>query len=95
MQFKKEFVPGFKQTFEKYRSEIRNSPGCIKLELLRDINQPEIFMTYSWWQDEKSLEAYRHSSTFKEVWPLTKVGFSEKPEAWSLNQEDIVEGTVS
>jgi (4S)-4-hydroxy-5-phosphonooxypentane-2,3-dione isomerase len=94
MQFKREFVPVFKQTFEKYRNEIRQSQGCVKLELLQDINHPEIFMTYSWWQDEKSLEAYRFSSTFKEVWPLTKVGFAEKPQAWSLKQKDIVEPTI-
>ena len=95
MQFKKEFVPIFKQTFEKYRMNIRQSDGCERLELLQDVKNPEIFMTYSWWKDESYLEAYRHSSTFKEVWPLTKAGFDAKPEAWTLKQEDIVEPAIS
>jgi hypothetical protein len=33
--------------------------------------------------DEKSLEKYRSSSLFDEVWKLTKAKFAGKPEAWS------------
>lgn len=91
MRFRKDFVEQFLETFSQYRNEIRNSPGCMKLELLRDANDPSVFMTYSWWNGPEDLEAYRHSETFKEVWPLTKAGFVTKPEAWSLIQEDIVD----
>lgn len=92
MRFREDFVEQFLETFSIYRNEIRNSQGCMNLELLRDMNQPSVFMTYSWWNSQEDLEAYRHSETFKEVWPLTKKGFTAKPEAWSLIQEDVVDG---
>ncbi|MFT4679123.1 MAG: quinol monooxygenase YgiN [Flavobacteriales bacterium] len=87
MTFRPEFVDEFTQVFDKYKEHIRGSEGCMHLELLRDVNNPNIFFTYSHWEDADYLENYRHSEVFKEVWPLTKAGFSEKPEAWSIKRE--------
>ena len=91
MTFKKEAIETFQATFDQYKNQIRNVEGCQHLELLQDIHHPEIFMTYSHWENPKYLEAYRHSELFKEVWSKTKIHFNDRPEAWSVEQKTILE----
>ncbi len=86
MAFRPESVEDFQALFEKYKSEIAGQPGCNKLSLLQDITNTNIFMTYSWWDSQEDLNNYRHSDTFEIVWPATKALFSEKPEAWSVEE---------
>jgi quinol monooxygenase YgiN len=63
---------------------IRDFEGCVSLELLQDVSHPNIFFTYSQWEREDHLSAYRNSELFKEVWGSTKKLFKDKPEAWSV-----------
>ena len=86
MTFREEETTSFEQMFEQYRSAIRSQQGCHHLELWRDQNDPRIFFTYSHWESESHLNAYRHSDLFAEVWPQTKALFDAKPEAWSVGQ---------
>lgn len=87
MTFKKEKVEDFKNLFEDRKSKIRNFKGCQHLELLQGKhNQSNVFYTYSYWNDEQSLDNYRYSDLFKETWKLTKAMFSDKPEAISLDK---------
>ena len=50
------------------------------------MNQSNVYFTYSWWQGEEDLEAYRHSDLFKGVWAFTKQLFADKPQAWSTQE---------
>lgn len=84
MEFREEERGAFLETFSRYEEAIRNQPGCKALTLLSDAAYPTRFITHSYWTDEAALEAYRHSSTFKEVWPLTKQLFATAPQAWSF-----------
>jgi len=83
MTFWPEKVPAFLENFEANKSSIRNFPGCLHLELWQDENQKNIFMTYSHWESEESLDQYRDSELFKTVWSFTRALFSEKPQAFS------------
>jgi len=85
MEFEPEHIPAFVQLFDTHKNQIRNFEGCQHLELWQDLNQPSTFMTYSFWESEKNLEQYRHSELFKQVWAKTKILFSNKPQAWSVN----------
>lgn len=87
MTFKKTCIAEFQALFDKHKNDIANQPGCNKLSLLQDINNPCIFMTYSWWDSESDLNNYRYSDTFGIVWPATKKLFAEKPEAWSVSEQ--------
>lgn len=87
MTFQEDFIKTFEAIFEENKAHIRNFEGCQLLELYQDKNQPHIFFTYSYWQDESDLENYRHSDLFKQVWSLTKAGFADKPEAWSVDKK--------
>jgi len=51
---------------------------------MRDINQPNIYITHSQWESETDLNNYRNSELFKTTWAKTKVLFSEKPLAFSV-----------
>ncbi len=85
MHFRKEEIPAFLDNFETVKHKIRNFEGCLFLELYCDKNIPEIYFTYSRWNDSKDLENYRNSALFKEVWNITKTMFAEKAEAWSVD----------
>ncbi|MBA3972532.1 MAG: antibiotic biosynthesis monooxygenase [Bacteroidetes bacterium] len=86
MTFQNDKVDEFKNIFEGSKHLIRNMKGCNHLELLQDINTPNIFFTYSFWNSEKDLNNYRNSEVFSNVWSNTKILFSAKPEAWSVEQ---------
>jgi len=83
MTFREEAVKAFLENFEANKQKIRNFPGCSHLELWQDENNKNIFMTYSHWQSEESLNQYRDSELFKTVWSFTKTLFAEKPVAFS------------
>lgn len=84
MTFKTENIERFKDIFNASKNLISAMEGCNHVELLQDINNPNIFFTLSIWEDPKYLEAYRQSALFEGVWAKTKILFAEKPEAWSL-----------
>lgn len=86
MKFEKQHIDAFKALFEHHKEGIRNFKGCNFLELYQDKNDATVFFTYSFWDEETSLEAYRKSDFFKAVWSKTKVLFADKPQAWSVNK---------
>lgn len=86
MNFKKEEIESFQALFQKKKELIRNFDGCQFLELYQDQNSPELFFTYSYWENETALENYRHSDLFQNVWAETKKKFGGKPEAWSVDK---------
>ncbi|SDG54671.1 putative quinol monooxygenase [Psychroflexus sediminis] len=86
MKFEPEAVEGFLHLFQKNKEKIRHFEGCQRLELYQDQKDRSLFFTYSYWQSESHLNAYRHSALFAEVWKATRAGFSQKAEAWSLDK---------
>ena len=86
LTFKPENIASFERIFESSKHKILAFSGCTFLELYQDIDHPNIFFTYSFWDDASDLESYRSSDFFKKVWKETKTLFSDKPEAWSVNK---------
>ena len=84
MTFSPEKVDDFLENFDQNKERIRGFKGCNKLQLLKHANQYNIYFTYSWWDNEDALNTYRNSELFRGVWEITKTFFSDKPEAWSL-----------
>ncbi len=83
MTFQEDKVEDFLSIFQASKLKIRDFDGCEHLELLRDINFPNVFSTYSYWESENHLNTYRDSELFKSVWAATKVLFADKPIAFS------------
>ncbi|WP_456463141.1 putative quinol monooxygenase [Lutibacter sp.] len=90
MSFDTAKIDLFLENFNNNKNKIQNFEGCHYLELLRDKNNPSIFFTYSYWESEAHLEAYKNSELFKTVWGKTKTLFNNKPEAWSVDTIEIL-----
>ena len=85
MEFKPREVAAFLANFERVKHNIRAFSGCQHLELWQDKQNENVFFTYSHWDKPESLEAYRNSELFREVWSSTKTLFNARPEAWSVD----------
>lgn len=85
MSFQPEKLDEFMIIFNASKEKIRAFEGCHHLSLLENKESKNVLFTYSFWENEKCLENYRHSELFKNTWAKTKILFNEKPEAWSLN----------
>lgn len=86
LTFRPERVTDFLSVFEQTHAQIRAFPGCQHLELWQDEQRPEVFFTYSFWEDGAALERYRQSELFRGTWARTKPLFGERAQAWSVRQ---------
>jgi hypothetical protein len=77
-------IEDFMQVFAEVKETIAGFDGCHRVELLQDIASPNIFFTYSVWEDEHYLNHYRFSEFFKQTWERSKKLFAAKAEAWSV-----------
>lgn len=76
----------FLAIFEEMKWQIRGFEGCRHLELWRSRSEPNVFFTYSLWDTESHLDAYRQSELFQGTWRRTKALFAARPEAWSVEE---------
>ena len=83
MTFTPEKCNDFEAYFDEIKHQVGNQPGCHGVKLLKDISNSGVYFTYSVWDTEAALNAYRHTALFGEVWPKVKAWFGAKPEAWS------------
>lgn len=83
MTFKIENCKDFEVFFQEIKDQVGNQPGCSGVKLLRDISSSGVYFTYSNWDNQKSLDAYRDTELFNKVWPTVKQWFAAKAEAWS------------
>ena len=85
-------VNDFMEIFRDVKETIAAFDGCHHVELLQDLHSPNIFFTYSIWEDEHYLDRYRFSEFFKETWIRSKRLFAAKADAWSVK---LIERAVS
>ena len=74
----------FIQLFEESKQFILSS-GCEHVSLLQDNHDTNKFATYSVWDTEEALNAYRASEAFGHIWKTTKAMLQEKPIAQSFS----------
>jgi len=86
MHFTKAGAKDFLPIFEIHKNAIRNFSGCSHLQLLKDVEDENIFTTLSHWNNSESLEEYRNSELFKQVWNKVKPLFRERTVAFSLEK---------
>ncbi|TAK42353.1 MAG: antibiotic biosynthesis monooxygenase [Saprospiraceae bacterium] len=84
MTFREDEVPAFHAIFEEVKPKIQALDGCLHLELLQDVGNPAVLFTFSIWENETALDAYRQSALFSATWKRTKALFAAKAEAWSV-----------
>ncbi|MBK7888356.1 MAG: antibiotic biosynthesis monooxygenase [Bacteroidetes bacterium] len=87
LTIQKDKANDFRSLFESTYNAIRSFKGCTHLELFTDINQPNIFITFSKWESEQDLDNYRVSELFIRTWGIVKVMFQDAPIAFSMREE--------
>jgi quinol monooxygenase YgiN len=86
IHFQEDKIADFLSFFEQIKWEVAKQKNCGGMKLLQDKYQPNIVFTYSLWEDENALNAYRDSELFQKIWPTIKPWFKEKAEAWTVNE---------
>lgn len=86
MTFDTNKVNDFLEVYKTNWQFIKGFEGCNHVELLQCEQAPNIFFTYSLWDSQEALDKYRNSDLFAEIWGKTKQLFSDKPQAWSVNE---------
>lgn len=86
LQFETEKVQDFLSLFDTVVTKVNSFPGCYQMYMVRDIQNPNLFFTYSQWENETALTNYRNSELFQSIWPTIKPWFSQKAEAWSTEK---------
>jgi quinol monooxygenase YgiN len=64
MEFRVDKVEEFKHIFKTSCSKIKARKGCHHVELLQDVKNPCLFFTFSIWDEEDDLNAYRDSELY-------------------------------
>jgi quinol monooxygenase YgiN len=83
LTFSEQTIDAFDVLFKKHKEAIASQPGCQGVELVKDESNSLVRATVSRWKDEESLNTYRKSALFGEVWPATKALFAESPQVQS------------
>ncbi|MFN2430656.1 MAG: putative quinol monooxygenase [Cryomorphaceae bacterium] len=63
--------------------KVRKSEGCHYLDILIDIHRKGHISTFSKWESEAHLNAYRDSDLFRNFWGSVKPLFEVPAKAWS------------
>lgn len=86
LDFTTESLNKVRPLFESIAPKVRGASGCKHLEILFDRKSRGKVITYSYWEREEDLEAYRQSELFRSFWDSIKPHFSKPAEAWSLDR---------
>ncbi|MBL4754508.1 MAG: antibiotic biosynthesis monooxygenase [Flavobacteriales bacterium] len=86
MTFKEDKLGEFQRIFARSKEKIRDFAGCMYVEFCQDVNNKNVFFTYSHWASEDALNAYRNSTFFMHTWSETKALFADKPVAHSMER---------
>jgi len=86
LQFEEKDVPQFLEIFAASKPRILDFDGCTHVELLQGTADANTLLTYSHWESEDHLNAYRKSEFFGSVWPKTKAILAAKPHAISVKK---------
>lgn len=90
MTFHPEHTEDFLDMFNTVKHKIRGFEGCEELILWQDYHLPHVLATYSLWESDHHLNAYKKSELFKKTWSQTKQYFADKPLAYSFRQKMMV-----
>jgi heme-degrading monooxygenase HmoA len=94
MSFRPEALEAFEQLFQRTAPRIRAVEGCRRLELWKSVSGDHVRTTFSLWESEGHLDAYRSSELFRTTWARARELFSARAvaESYVLREADPDEG---
>lgn len=84
MRFQPDQVETFLHLYAAAASTIASQPGCLSVQLVRQMDDPASFATWSVWESVEALDRYRASPFFVQFWPQVKALFRAPPEVVSF-----------
>lgn len=88
MRFQPDQVETFLRLYAANAAAIAGQPGCLGVQLVRQMDDPAAFATWSRWESTAALDAYRTGPFFVQFWPQVKALFRSPPEAVSFEEVD-------
>ena len=79
LTIREENISSFEQIFAERKEYIRNHKGCTLLELYKDKADPRVFFTYSRWDSDSDLQAYRDSEKMYGLKPGNSLMKNHRP----------------
>ena len=76
----------FMTVFKNVNNQIKQSKGCISVELYNDSADFDTVITLSRWESADALEAYRASALFISTWKTVKPFFRAPALAFSMSE---------
>lgn len=89
MRFRPDQAEEFLRLYAANRMTIAGQPGCLSVRLVREIDDPAAFATWSTWHDADALETYRTGAFFRGFWPQVKALFRAPAEAASFYEVEL------
>jgi quinol monooxygenase YgiN len=91
MWFEPDNVDEFLRLYHAAHPTISSQPGCFGVRLVRQIDDPASFATWSRWESAAALDAYRTGPFFRAFWPQVRALFRVPAEAVSFEEVGITE----
>ncbi|ACF14489.1 Antibiotic biosynthesis monooxygenase [Chloroherpeton thalassium ATCC 35110] len=89
MSFQPQESTRFLSLYKQVHPKILSFPGCVSVELLHEVHDEHAYTTYSLWQNNDALEAYRQSDFFKATWTEVRKMLRSKTLAISYRKVEI------
>ena len=86
LSFQPDKCADFETKFQEIKQLIENQNGCEEVKLFRSKKDGNVYFTWSFWESEEALNAYRETPFFDSVWSEVKQWFNARPEAWSTEE---------
>ena len=83
LHIQKDKLENVKLLLAEVAPKVRGMAGCTHLNILEDLYNSGHITTYSYWETEADLNAYRNSEVFKTFWAAIKPLFELPARAWS------------
>ena len=84
MEINESDIDSYMALVQSVLDRIKNFKGCQSVNIFNDKDVPNRFFSYSTWESEEHLDAYRDSELFKITWSELKTFFKSPAQAWTV-----------
>ena len=81
-------INAFQEIYRSRNPFTKGVKGCREVKVLKDVDHDDVYYTFSIWDSNEDLEAYRQSNYFAETWPMVKAQLAKRAEAFSMTEID-------
>ncbi|GAB4282635.1 MAG: hypothetical protein Kow0068_07300 [Marinilabiliales bacterium] len=84
MEINEADIDSYLEKVQSVLDKIKSFDGCVSINILNDKEVSNRFFSYSTWESEEKLDAYRNSEWFKQIWSEIRQYFKSPAQAWMV-----------